>query len=83
MGDRQVRLWGNERDIISGKKDSLNKIYRWIRNEKFLNTFMMDDAQMESYMHEIELYKPKMILAYVQSLREIAMFAERNYKKLY
>lgn len=83
LGDRQIRLWGSERDIVSGKKDWMNKIYRWARNEKFLNTFMMDDEQMERYLVEIENYKPKMILAYVQSLREIALFAERNNRSLY
>lgn len=83
LGDRQVRLWGSERDIISGKKDWMNKIYRWARNERFLNTFMMDDEQMELYLRNIETYKPKMILAYVQSLREITLFAERNNRKLY
>lgn len=83
LGDKQVRLWGNERDIVSGKKDWMNKIYRWARNEKFLNTFLMDDTQMETYLNEIESVKPKMILAYVQSLREIVLFAERTNKKIY
>lgn len=83
LGDRQIRLWGNERDIVSGKKDWMNKIYRWVRNEKFLNTFMMTDEQMGTYLDEIKSYKPKMILAYVQSLREIALFAERNNKEVY
>lgn len=83
IGDKQIRLWGSERDIVSGKKDWMNKIYRWARNEKFLNTFMMDDDKMESYLKEMDSYKPSMILAYVQSLRELALYAERNGRKLY
>lgn len=83
LGDKQVRLWGSERDIISGKKDWMNKIYRWLRNEKFLNSFMMDDEQMALYLKIIENYKPAMIYAYVQSLREMVLFAERTGKKLY
>lgn len=43
IGDYQIRLWGSERDIVSGKKDWMNKIYRWMRNEVFLNTFVMSE----------------------------------------
>lgn len=83
LGGKQVRLWGSERDFVTGKKDWMNKIYRWARNEEFLNSFRMDDAKMEEYLDEIENYKPDMILAYVQSIREIALYAERKGKQVY
>lgn len=78
IGDFQIRLWGSERDIISGKKDWMNKIYRWMRAEMFLNTFQMNDATMAEYVRIINKKKPKMILAYAQSAREIAKYIEDN-----
>lgn len=78
VGDSQIRLWGSERDIISGKKDWMNKIYRWCRNELFLNTFKMSDDVMEKYVGEINRVKPKMIMAYAQSARELAQYIEKN-----
>jgi phenylacetate-CoA ligase len=82
-GDSQVRLWGSERDFISGKKDWMNKIYRWCRNELFLNSFKMTDDMILDYIKEINQKKPKMILAYVQSIREVARYIERNHIKVY
>lgn len=76
IGGSQIRLWGSERDIVSGKKDWMNKIYRWLRNEKFLNTFVMSNETIEDYIKIINSTKPEMILAYVQSIQEIARYAE-------
>ena len=77
-GDPEIRLWGSERDIIAGKADWANKIYRWCRNEEFLNTFRMDDKQIEEFIQSINKKKPKLILAYVQSAREVAWYAIHN-----
>lgn len=83
LGDKQVRLWGNEKEIITGHKDRMNQIYRWMRNERVLNTFRLDDELMEKYLKEIEDYKPTMILAYVQSMRELALYSKRNRREIY
>ena len=61
IGDYQIRLWGSERDIVSGKKDWMNKIYRWMRNEVFLNTFVMSEDVIKKYINVINETKPKMI----------------------
>lgn len=83
IGDRQIRLWGSERDIISGKKDWLNKIYRACRNEIFLNSFVMNESIMDKYINLINKRKPTMILAYVQSARELAVYIEKKGKEVY
>lgn len=80
LGEKQIRLWGSERDIISGKKDWMNKVYRWMRNETFLNTFRMTEKDMEEFIACINHKRPAMILAYVQSARELAQYIERNGK---
>ena len=82
IGDSQIRLWGSERDIVSGKKDWLNKIYRWVRNEEFINTFKMSDRDMEAYIQRINKKQPKMILAYVQSARELGYYAKKKNIKI-
>lgn len=78
IGDSQIRLWGSERDIITGKKDKINKIYRWLKNEKFINTFSMTDKEMRECIDYIKKRSPRMMLAYVQSAREIAQYAKKN-----
>lgn len=82
-GDSQIRLWGSERDIVSGKKDWMNKIYRWCRNEVLLNAFYMSDEIMADYVQKINFKKPKMIMAYVQSIRELAQYIEKNNLEVY
>lgn len=74
IGESQIRLWGSERDIVSGKKDWMNKIYRFLRNENFINTFRLDNNRIEEIIGIINKEKPKMILCYVQSITEIAKY---------
>ena len=83
IGDKQIRLWGSERDIVSGKKDWMNKIYRSVRNEMFLNTFVMSEANMDYFIEQINQQQPAMILAYVQSIRELALYIKHKGRKVF
>lgn len=61
----------------------MNKIYRWMRNEVFLNTFVMSEDVIKKYINVINETKPKMILAYVQSIMEIVKYANLNHIEMY
>jgi phenylacetate-CoA ligase len=83
VGERQIRLWGSERDLLVGKESFKTMIGRKIRNELWLNAFKMTNEDMESYIYKINVFKPKQILAYAGSVYELARFVKRNNLKVF
>ena len=83
IGEPLIQLWGSERDILGQNEDAPHRLANWVRNLKLLNSFRMTQKEMEKYVEEINLYKPKMILAYVQSIYELAKFVRDNDLKVY
>lgn len=83
LGESQIRLWGSERDILGKSESIAHVLANWVQNLKLLNSFRMTQENMKKYIEEINLYKPKMILAYVQSIYELGKFAKENNLKVY
>lgn len=82
IGDKVVRLWGSERDIFEGSASLRARlINRFYKRTIFLNAFRMTDDTMRRYIDQINSFRPKAVIAYVQSAYEIAKFSARtNYK---
>ena len=87
-GDKKILLWGSLRDYFRDRayaggrsviQESLRiKIRRWLRNEIWLNSFLMSPEIMRDYVKEINEFKPVQILGYVESVYELALFIEEN-----
>jgi phenylacetate-CoA ligase len=82
QGDKSVILWGDEREILNGKKSIKAEAYNRLNNRIFLNSFRMNDLSMKSYIEIINREKPKLLTSYVQSLYELCMYAENNNLKI-
>ncbi|WP_276353941.1 phenylacetate--CoA ligase family protein [Cohnella caldifontis] len=78
MGDRQIRLWGSERDLLVGRESLKTYVGRWVKNEIHLNAFRMTETQMDRYLRTIDDFKPVQILAYADSIDQLAQHAERT-----
>jgi len=78
LGDKKILLWGSERDLLIGQETIKTRIGRWNRNEMWLNAFRMTPEQMRFYAHQINEYQPVQILAYVESIYELARLIERE-----
>jgi phenylacetate-CoA ligase len=84
IGDKVAVLWGSERDILAGSIGLKAKVVnRLVKRRRFLNSFMMDDETMRTYVKIINKWKPKVILAYVQSIFELAKFIEKEGLEVY
>lgn len=79
MGDKVIKLWGSEKEILECKKDwkqrLLNKAFN---REILLNTFKMTEDTMIQYIHTINRFRPDTLICYVQSAYELARFAEKH-----
>ena len=81
LGDRQVILWGSEKDIFKQKEKFLHRFANWIKSNYWLNSFYMNDSRMHVFVNTINRKKPSIIYAYAQSAFELAKFIKKN--KLY
>lgn len=83
VGMPKVVLWGSERDLFVGHETLAVKLKRWLKNEIWLNSFRMTESQMRDYVQAINNHKPVQILAYVESIYELARFIEREGLKVH
>jgi phenylacetate-CoA ligase len=78
IGDFQIKLWGSMRDILDGGDTWKARTICKIVNTTLLNAFRMTPDQMHNYIAILNTKRPKLILAYVEAIYELATFAERT-----
>ncbi|MFS0555436.1 phenylacetate--CoA ligase family protein [Brevibacillus sp. 179-C9.3 HS] len=81
--DKQVVLWASERDLMVGRETWKTRMGRWIRNERWFNTRLMSEKSMRTYLEELQQFRPSQILGYVESIYELARFAQRSSLPVY
>ena len=78
IGDAELRLWGSERDLKrDGEKLSI-RLRNWLYNRTDVNAFRMTGEDMAEALELLDQKKPTWIEGYVQSLYELARFAEER-----
>jgi len=77
-GDKEIRLWGLERDLFYKARFSWNSIREWMSGLKMLNAFRMTPERMKEYIETINHYRPKLLRGYSANLFEVAQFAETH-----
>ena len=78
LGEKEVKLWGSERDILKGSFGTKAKIENFLYNRLLLNSFRMTPGTMREYVEKINRFRPKSIWAYVDSILELARFVENE-----
>jgi len=77
-GERELVLWGSDRDILRGSIGLKAKFVNYFYNRKFLNAYRMSSKTMIDYIRHINAFRPISIWAYVESLEMLARFAEEE-----
>jgi phenylacetate-CoA ligase len=78
FGEYMVKLWGNEKEILSDKKNYKALFLDYIKNVKFLNSYKLTQTKIEEYLQFLEKNPPKLLLTYVQSIYQIAKYIKEN-----
>jgi len=77
-GDLIVKLWGAPRDIFCDKKRVMQYLFTLIHGQVVLNSYKMSEEMMEMYVKIYNQEKPKLIVAYAESLFELSNFIEQR-----
>lgn len=83
IGEKELRFWGSERDLLEGKESLKIRLRNWLYNRIEFNTFKMSDKEMNGYVKKWNKYRPSWVESYVQSIYEFAKFIERNKLSIY
>jgi len=83
LWEKELRLWGSERDLLVWKDTLSKRLQNWLYNRVECNSFKMSGKEMKKYVDKINLFEPKVIESYVQSIYELAKFIKINKLKVY
>jgi phenylacetate-CoA ligase len=75
FGRREVYVWGSERDVLTGTMGPRMVAVNLLSRRSYLNAFRMSEADMRSLIAGLNSRPPDLIVAYAQSLYEVARFA--------
>ncbi|ODS35023.1 hypothetical protein BEH94_03715 [Candidatus Altiarchaeales archaeon WOR_SM1_SCG] len=83
IGEKEINLWGSERDIFRNTLSLKEKITNFLYNRAFLNAYKMDNIKLKNFVSEINKVKPVSMWVYVEAIEIIAGFIEDNNLKTY
>ncbi|MBU0707876.1 phenylacetate--CoA ligase family protein [Patescibacteria group bacterium] len=78
IGEKEIKLWGSERDTLTGKETLSFRLKNWLYNRKLLNSFRMTDSDMHKFVEAFNTIKPKSVWCYIESIYELARFVKTN-----
>lgn len=78
IGQKELKLWGSERDILQGSIGKQQQLQNWLYNRVLLNSFKMDPQTMTKYVQVLNQEKPVHIWSYVDSIFELAKHIKQN-----
>jgi phenylacetate-CoA ligase len=82
IGEKELRIWGSERDLLIGEEKFSVRLRNWLYNRKEVNSFKMSHSDMKKYLEIWKNFQPTWIEAYIQSIYELAKFSLENDYKL-
>ena len=78
VGDREVKVWGLERDLFYPARFSFRSIIEWASGIRMLNAFRMSPERMHDYVRFLGEYHPLVLRGYSANLYELALFVKEN-----
>lgn len=82
-GDKELKIWGSERDILDGTIGLKEKLVNFAYNRELINSFILDEEKIKFCIERINKSKPKQIWTYADSIYSIAQYVNDNKLNVY
>jgi phenylacetate-CoA ligase len=83
IGEPIVKLWGSLRDVLKGGQGFTGYLRQQLSGVIILPSYKMTEKDMYRYVHRINKIKPRLILAYLSSIDELARFIQDHHLSVY
>ena len=78
LGEREIKLWGSDRDIIVGSLTLRNRLINWFHNTRFFNCYRLNTQNLTELIKLNNTFKPKAYWSYMEAAMELADFISGN-----
>jgi phenylacetate-CoA ligase len=78
IGELKVQIWGSERDVMEIREKARVRFINKLTNTIVLNSFHMTPERVGELIACLNAKQPKLIVSYVESIYELAVFCERE-----
>jgi phenylacetate-CoA ligase len=82
-GEPMVKLWGSLRDILQGGQGFKGYLRQKISGITILNSYKMSERDMYKHVKKINNVKPRLLLAFPNSIDELARFIQEHHLSIY
>ena len=83
IGDPMIKLWGSLRDILEGGQGFKGYLRQQISGVTILNSYRINEREMYEYVKRINNIKPRLLLAFPNSIDELARFIQKHHLSIY
>jgi phenylacetate-CoA ligase len=78
LGEPELTIWGSEEEILQAQGSRRARASNLLLRRRAVNAFRMSEDSMRRCLEELNRDPPRLIVAYVQSLDDLAGFAEEE-----
>lgn len=78
LGEPEVMIWGSEREVLDGSLSFRARVANGLMRRRYVNAFRISRDEMRECLAELSRDPPKLIVAYVQALDDLASLAEEE-----
>ena len=83
IGDPMIKLWGSLRDILKSGRSIKGYLRQQISGITILNSYKISEKDMYEYVKRINNIKPRLLLAFPNSIDELARFIQEHHLSIY
>jgi len=83
LGDPMVKLWGSLSDILGSGQGFKGYLRQQVSGITILNACRMTEKDIYEYVQKINHIKPRLILAYTNSIEELTRFIQEHHLSVY
>jgi phenylacetate-coenzyme A ligase PaaK-like adenylate-forming protein len=78
LGEREMKIWGNERDLFEGTLGWKARIENWAYNRKFEQCWHLPEARIRQIIRDINEWRPKMLWCYRDGIDAVARYVNEH-----
>jgi phenylacetate-CoA ligase len=78
IGEREMKIWGNERDLYKGTIGLKSKLQNWVYNRRFEQCFHLPEESMRQIVAHINSWKPRMLWCYRDGIYVLAQYINQH-----
>ena len=77
-GEREMKIWGSERDLFHGTIGLKAKLQNWVYNRRFEQCLHLPEKSMEQIVAHVNEWKPKMLWCYRDGIYALAKYINQR-----